>query len=146
MPKAIRAFFEAYRDAFNALNGEAVAALYAQPSGIAQDGQYTPWPDRVQVAENMVALCQLYRDKGFVRAEFEPRHFIDQGDQFAIADVQWHIDWTGAEPPWRFSTTYNLVRTDNGWKVLLCTAYTEAALFRGDADAPGPHDWVSEGP
>jgi hypothetical protein len=32
MPLEIRQFFERYRDAFNALDGEAVATLYAVPS------------------------------------------------------------------------------------------------------------------
>ena len=129
MPHEIREFFESYRDAFNALDGSAVAAFYAEPSGIAQDGVYTHWPQRQPVVENMTALCKLYQDKGFVRADFEPHRFIDQGANYAVADVQWRIDWSGGQEPWRFKTTYNLVRTAQGWKVLLCTAYSEAALF-----------------
>ena len=129
MPHEIRNFFESYRDAFNALDGIAVAAFYAEPSGIAQDGLYTHWPQRQPVVENMTALCKLYEDKGFVRADFEPHQFIDQGANYAVADVQWRIDWIGGQEPWRFKTTYNLVRTEQGWKVLLCTAYSEAALF-----------------
>jgi hypothetical protein len=46
MPREITAFFENYRDAFNALNGSTVAEFYAEPSGIAQDGTYTYWPER----------------------------------------------------------------------------------------------------
>jgi hypothetical protein len=87
MPSEIRAFFENYQDAFNALEGRAVADLYAEPSGIAQGGAYTHWPTRQQVAENMEALCELYEGKGFVRADFEPAQFIDQGAQYAVADV-----------------------------------------------------------
>jgi hypothetical protein len=134
MPHEIRAFFESYRNAFNALNGSAVAEFYAEPSGIAQDGTYTHWPERQPVAENMIALCKLYGDRGFVRANFEPCQFIDQGERYAVADLQWRIDWNGVQEPWCFKTTYNLVRTQQGWKVLLCTAYSEAALHRA-ADA-----------
>jgi len=135
MPSEILKFFEAYRDAFNALDGGAIAMLYAQPSGIAQDGAYTHWPNRVPVQENMKALCQLYRNKGFVRANFELRQFIDQGEQFAVADLQWQIDWNQDQEAWRFRTTYNLVRSSEGWKVLLCTAYTEGALFNVESTA-----------
>jgi hypothetical protein len=131
MPRDIAAFFESYRDAFNALDGNAVAELYAECSGIAQDGAYTHWPDRHAVARNMTALCQLYRDKGFVRADFEPQQFIDQGEKFAVVDLLWRIDWSDRQEPWRFKTTYNLVRTGDDWKVLLCTAYSESALFSG---------------
>jgi ketosteroid isomerase-like protein len=135
MPREIRAFFENYRDAFNALEGRAVADFYAEPSGIAQDGTYTHWPTRQQVAENMDALCKLYEDKGFVRADFEPGQFIDQGAQYAVADVQWRINWNQGQEPWQFKTTYNLVRTAQGWKVLLCTAYSEAALIKAASAA-----------
>lgn len=134
MPSEIRAFFEKYRDAFNALNGNAVASLYAEPSGIAQDAVYTHWASRRDVAENMNALCRLYESKGFVRADFEPGQFIQQGESHAVADVQWRIDWSGDQAPWHFRTSYNLLRTAEGWRVLLCTAYTEA-LFKAASAA-----------
>jgi len=130
MPRELRAFFENYRDAFNALDGHAVAELYAEPSGIAQDAVYTYWSSRQPVAENMAALCKLYKDKGFVHAEFEPDQFIDQGTNHAVADIKWRIDWSGEQEPWRFKTTYNLIRTAQGWRVLLCTAYSEATLHK----------------
>jgi hypothetical protein len=133
MTREIREFFERYRDAFNALDGSAVSELYAEPSGIAQEGTYTHWPQRWQVTENMTALCNLYRDKGFVRADCEPHQFIEQGAGHAIADVEWRIQWGNGQAPWSFKTTYNLVRTPQSWKVLLCTAYSEASLF----NAPG---------
>jgi hypothetical protein len=128
MPREIRAFFESYRDAFNALDGHAVADLYAEPSGIAQGGVYTHWPERGTVAANMTALCGLYKDKGFLRADFEAGQFVDQGETHAVADVLWRIDWDGGQDPWRFRTTYNLVRVSGVWQVLLCTAYSEPAL------------------
>ena len=59
MQAEIRAFFEQYRDAFNALDGAAVAAFYAEPSGIAQDGVYTYWPDRQPVVANMMAIVSF---------------------------------------------------------------------------------------
>lgn len=135
MPRDIIAFFESYRDAFNALDGDAVAALYSEPSGIAQDGLYEHWANRQPIAQNMVALCQLYRERGFMQARFEPRQFIGQGEHFAVADLHWRIDWNTGQEPWEFQTTYNLVRTAQGWKVLLCTAYAESALFKAEGAA-----------
>jgi hypothetical protein len=129
MPRAIRKFFEAYRDAFNRLDGEAVARLYAVPSGIAQDGKYEHWDSFDPIRKNMIALCKLYHDRGYRGASFDVDTFLAQGEDFAVADLRWRIDWDGAEP-WRFNTTYNLLRTDAGWRVLLCTAYSEGKLFR----------------
>jgi ketosteroid isomerase-like protein len=130
MPKDVARFFESYRDAFNSLQGEAIAELYAEPSGIAQGGVYTHWPNRAPVTENMNALCELYRDKGYVKADFEPVAYIEQGEQYAVADLRWRIEWSKGEEAWEFNTTYNLVRTAAGWRVLLCTAYTEDKLFK----------------
>lgn len=130
MPTEIRQFFECYRDAFNSLDGEAVARLYSVPSGIAQDNQYTHWPEFEPIRDNMVALCTLYRERGYAAAEFEPGAFLQQGENYAIADLSWKINWSSGAAPWQFNTTYNLVRTEKGWRVLLCTAYSEAQLHR----------------
>ena len=124
----IRAFFESYRNAFNALDGEAVAKLYAVPSGIASDTGYEHWPAYEPIRDNMVALCKLYKDNGYVQATFEPETFLQQGEQYAMADLRWHIERSGGQLPWEFNTTYNLMRTAQGWRVLLCTAYSEKRL------------------
>ena len=50
------------------------------------------------------------------------------------ADLRWTIEWRDGQP-WRFNTTYNLVRSADGWRVLLCTAYTEARLHRESGNA-----------
>ena len=105
MPHEVRELSESYRDAFNTLDGSAVVAFYAEPSGIAQDGMYAHLPQRQPVVENMTALCELYQDRGFVRAAFEPHQFIDQGANYAVADIQWRIDWDGEQESWRFKTT-----------------------------------------
>ncbi|MDR0777508.1 MAG: nuclear transport factor 2 family protein [Azonexus sp.] len=128
MPTEIRAFFDRYRDAFNALDGEAVAQLYAVPSGIVSAQQYTHWPVFEPIAENMAALCKLYADHGFRSASYEPSAFIQQGEHCAVSDLSWVIERTEGQEPWRFNTTYNLLRTPEGWRVLLCTAYEERRL------------------
>jgi SnoaL-like domain len=128
MPTEIRAFFERYRVAFNALDGEAIAHLYAVPSGIASDTGYEHWATFEQVRENMVALCQQYRENGYVAASFESASCLEQGEYFAVADLRWNIERSNGLEPWQFNTTYNLMRTGEGWRVLLCTAYSERRL------------------
>jgi hypothetical protein len=127
MPAEIRALFERYRLAFDALDGEAVAGMYAVPSGIASDTGYTHWSTAEPIRKNMVALCDLYRENGYVSAEFKPVAFIAQGEQFGVADLEWKIHWREKEPS-RFNTTYNLMRSSRGWRVLLRTAYSEEKL------------------
>jgi ketosteroid isomerase-like protein len=125
MTADVRAFFEQYRDAFNALDGEAIAQRYAVPSGLATDRGYTHWSSLESIRANMTELCRRYRDNGYVSATFEPAAFIAQGANFAIADVKWHIERAAGAEPWQFHTTYNLRRTLAGWRITLATAYEE---------------------
>jgi len=128
MPADIIAFFDRYRDAFNSLDGSAVADLYAVPSAIAQGGEFTYWPAREPIQVNMDELCSVYRERGYAGATYLPVAHVAQGERYAIADLQWRIDWTNGQEPWVFRTTYNLVRTESGWRVLVCTAYSEDKL------------------
>lgn len=128
MTADIREFFEQYSAAFNRLDGEAVARLYAVPSGIASDKGYTHWSSYEPVRNNMVALCEHYRSNGFSSAKFEEASFLAQGENYAVADLSWQIDRADGHAPWQFNTTYNLIRTAEGWRVLLCTAYDEKRL------------------
>ncbi len=131
LPPDIQQFFDAYARAFNALDGEAVARLYALPSAIVDAQNHTHWPTFEPIRDNMVALCRLYRADGFVRTHFEPTAFIAQGERFAVADVRWTIERGGGRAPSVFNTTYNLTRVSGAtgeWRVLLCTAYSEPRL------------------
>ena len=131
----IRDSFETYRRAFNALDGQAVARLYSEPSAIAQGGELTVWPNQVAVAKNMETLCRMYKERGYVEAEFEPVQFLAQGTEYAFADLRWSIKWANGADPWVFNTSYNLVRRLDGWRVVLCTAYTEERLFHAQSAA-----------
>jgi hypothetical protein len=133
LPLEIRAFFDSYRDAFDRLDGDALAAHFAVPSGIVSDGAYVHWLSLKSVRENMRALCKQYADNGYVSARYEPATFLELGDDCAIADIVWTISCTKGREPWRFNTTYNLLRTREGWRVLLCTAYQEKRLDRRGA-------------
>ncbi len=135
MTPDIQAFLDRYRDAFNALDGDAVAALYAEPSGIAQGGRYTPWPDRAAVAANMRALCAMYRERGFVRAAFTTRRSLPLGRHDVVVDLDWRIDWQGGAAPWHFATAYHLMRGNEGWQVRQCIAHEEDRLWQDDAAA-----------
>jgi aminoglycoside 6'-N-acetyltransferase I len=126
----IERFFDRYRSAFDALDGDAVAALYAEPAAIAQSGRVTVWPDRAAVAANMRALCAQYAERGWAGADFGLRELRPQGPDHTFADLRWTLRRTGTAAPWVFGTAYNLVRTGEGWRVALCIAYEEGALAR----------------
>lgn len=72
-----QAFFEAYRDAFNRLDGDAVADLWHTPSAItnteaeAASAKLTLWSDEEPMRANHRAPCDAYRDSGYGHATFE---------------------------------------------------------------------------
>lgn len=54
MPRDVAFFLEQYRDAFDRLDGEAIANLYCVPSGIVSDRGLTPWESREPIIKNIV--------------------------------------------------------------------------------------------
>ncbi len=124
------AFFTRYRDAFNALDGDAVADLWhAAGSGIADShggaGRLTWWPDDAPMRANHRALCTVYRQAGYGRADFAIDQFVPLGADHAFARVQWTITRADGSLLQRFGTGYQLQRTAAGPRVLLCTAFEE---------------------
>ena len=130
LPTELRQFFKRYSEAFNALDANAVAQFYAEPSAIAQGGKVTFWKTRTAVIENMASLCSLYRERGYQLAEWEPSSYFGQGQSHAIVDLRWSIRWQGNAEPWVFHTGYNLTRGPEGWSIILCTAYEESTLHK----------------
>lgn len=121
----IHAFFERYRDAFNALDGEAVAKLFVVPSGIGSETGYTHWPSFEAIRENMVGLCRRYREQGYRRATFVPMAVERPGERSVVVELRWRIERHDGESPWVFNTRYDLTRTLAGWRVRLVTLYDE---------------------
>lgn len=128
VPQDMADWLVEYTAAFNALDGDAVADLYAEPCQIVQGGRVEHWPERAAVAANMRALCAQYREHGYEYAHAEIRHCREFGEMAALLDVHWRIARSGNLPPWEFNTAYHLLKTAAGWKVLLCTAYEETPL------------------
>ena len=124
MPKEIQHFFETYRDAFNRLDGHAVSAHYAIPAMIAHAGGNGVFLDVDALNANNVALCAQYASDGFLRADFEKRSFLPQGNDFCVADLGWKITRKDKAPQC-FNTAYALGRREGAWKVFCVTAYEE---------------------
>ena len=125
------AFFETYRDAFNRLDGEAVADLWCGASGIADsrgpDGtaRLTWWPDDAPMRANHRALCEVYRQADYARADFELQQHHALGAHHAFAHVHWTLRRRDGSLLQQFHTGYQLMRTATGPRVLLAVAHEE---------------------
>ncbi len=126
-----RAFFERYRDAFNQLDGDAVADLWHTPSCItdsdadAGTARVTLWSQDAPKRKNMRALCDVYMLNDYGRAEFAFEHFHALGANHAFVNVHWKLWRKDGSLLQEFHTAYQLLRTARGPRVVLATAYEE---------------------
>ena len=118
-------FFQAYRDAFNSLNGDAVAELWHVPSGITDRRSTVWWTDDAPMRANHHALCDIYRGLNYGRADPRITAFHPLGEDHAFADVHWTLRRQDGSILQQFGTGYHLIRGPQGPQVLLCTAYEE---------------------
>lgn len=124
MPADVQAFFNQYRDAFNRLDGHAVSAHYDRPAMIVHAAGNGVFADEAALDANNVALCAQYEEGGFLRADFEERAFLPQGDSFCVVDLAWKIE-RREQTPQHFNTAYSLAKRLGTWKVAVVTAYEE---------------------
>ena len=166
-PTHLHTFFNHYRDAFNRLDGDAVADLWHSPSGItdtvavesaepdpeSSTGQITLeggtarltwWPQEAAMRANMHALCDVYRAAGFANAQFEWIDCTPMGANHAFVHLRWTLQRADGTLLQQFGTGYQLLRTLTGWRVMLAVAYTENIKQMRDVRPPDgprrPHD------
>ena len=127
--REVQAFFQTYQEAFNRLDGDAVADLWHSQSGIADSrdghGRVTWWADDATMRANQIALCAIYRGNGYDHAEFDIEAHQALGANHAFARLHWTLWRADGSLLQGFQTGYNLIRTAQGPKVLLATAYEE---------------------
>jgi hypothetical protein len=125
----VQAFFETYCQAFNRLDGDAVADLWHTPSGIADAkrgaASLTWWPDEAPMRANHRDLCDVYRRAGYGRASFDLVQVQLLGAHHTTALLDWTIHRNDGTVLQRFGTHYHLMQTAQGPRVLLCTAFEE---------------------
>ncbi len=127
----VQGFFDTYRDAFNRLDGDAVADLWHHSSGIADNhgeggaAHLTWWTDDAPMRANHHALCDIYRHNGYARADFDIEQHQPLGPNHAFTHLHWTLTHADGSVLQQFHTGYQLMRTGTGPKVLLAVAHQE---------------------
>ena len=130
-PRETQAFFESYRDAFNRLDGNAVADLWHGSSGITDSGaagsvaRLTWWNDDAPMRANHIALCAAYRSHHYGRADFTIEQHLALGPNHAFVHLHWTLQRQDGSLLQQFHTGYQLMRTTAGPRVLLAVAHQE---------------------
>ena len=126
-----QSFFERYRAAFNRLDGDAVADLWCERSGIADshgpDGsaRLSWWPEDAPMRANHRALCEVYRHNGYDQADFKITAHQPLGHNHAFAHLLWTLSRADGSVLQQFHTGYQLMRSAHGPQVLLAVAHQE---------------------
>ena len=136
-------FFETYRDAFNRLDGDAVADLWHERSAITSRGvdgvaALAWWSDDAPMRANHRALCDVYRQAGYDHADFAIQQHLPLGADHAFAHLHWQLWRQDGSLLQQFHTGYQLMRTAKGVRVLMVVAHQEELqAMRDGGDASG---------
>lgn len=131
LPPSITDFLSRYRDAFCRLDGVDVAALCDSPLTIISTEGTSVYADASAARANMVALCDVYRQSGFIETTYEVIAHVSQSPDFHWVDVEWciHRAADAPRPTERFRTSYQLGKRAGDWRVCSITAYAEQRFW-----------------
>lgn len=118
-------FFEQYAARYMASDVEAISALYEAPLLAIREGRAIHLPDRTAVREHLAELMTAYRNAGAARADVVELDVAPLGKSGAMATVHWHVLNEAGALRRDFRTTYHLLRTDEGWRILSYTNHDD---------------------
>ena len=79
------------------------------------------------ILANMRGLVAHHREQGYGRAVVADLDVQLASESLAIVSVHWRVFDREDALLWDFRNTYNLVRYDSNWKVLVSTTHESAA-------------------
>ena len=128
LEREIVRYFEGYARAYDAFDAEAIAAHFAIPSHILHaDRGSAGFTTRAALLANMERLNAINREARYGRATFAPPRVCAFAPTLVQATLPWIIHDADGAVLWRFTCTYNLFRSDAGWKIVLCTNHAPDA-------------------
>ncbi len=122
-----------YIDAFCAFDAEAIAAAWAFPATVSQNGRMFLFSDQAAFARNTEKLYGFYQRQGLVRAERRVLEVLSLGPETAamrVTDVM--FDSAGAVLA-QWEAGYTLQRVERDWRAVFAVAdgETESWAARG---------------
>ena len=121
MTDAVEAFIHEYARSYSARDVEGVTGLCLWPFLAIREGAPIHLPDRDAVTDHFKAMIDAYAEAGYARfaaVEIDTRAL---GDRAAFATVRWHALDAGGTVARDTHTTYHLLLTAEGWRMLSYT-------------------------
>ena len=125
--ETVRSFFVRYGAAFEAYDAAAIAACYVVPCLFVRDGQTETAATPAAVAASVNELLDVHRAWDVQTARPRTVAVLEEAPAHALARVDWRLGRRGSRVAWRFSTTYTLVPSADGWRI--AAAVTHDAPF-----------------
>lgn len=118
----IASFYKAYAEAFHARSGAQIAEFYFTPCASMRGDASLHWfQSRAETEKFFQGVADTYYEEGLRRSEAKNLEVVPIGGRSLLATMDWVFfrgDGTLLKQ-WRQS--YNLVRMDGRWRILLST-------------------------
>ena len=118
----ISELLEAYATAFNQVDSAAIADMYHLPClTVRGDGTIHVFNEREQVHKFLGSVARAYYDEGNRDCMFGELTIVPIGGECVLATLKWTLRGDDQAPIRDWRQSYNLIRTEEGWKFLLST-------------------------
>ena len=122
MDDEIRRFFDAYNASFLE-SPEAVAKFYNEPCVTARMGVPNLNPTRQDTINFFGPVLERYRSRGWAYGEILSLEHRALGINSILATVRWAYKNKDGNTLWEWTFSYNLYKSEGGWKILLQTMH-----------------------
>ena len=114
--------FQAYAEGFHAIDGSRIADFFCTPClTMRGDGSIHCFQSRPEIATFFHGVADTYYKEGLRRSEFKNLEVVPVGGRALLATGQWMFYREDGTPLKQWRQSYNLVRVDGTWRILLST-------------------------
>jgi ketosteroid isomerase-like protein len=118
----ITSFYKAYAEAFHARSGPQIADFYCTPCiAMRGDASIHCFQSRPETEKFFQGVADIYYEDGLRRSETKNLEVVPIGERSLLATADWVFYRGDGTQLKRWRQSYNLVRMDGRWQILLST-------------------------
>jgi hypothetical protein len=123
----LRRFLDAYRDAWNHDDVDAILRAYHVPSFTYKDATLHVFPDAESRRDYIAEFIEENRRQGPARWEIVAFAATDLGHNSSLITARWVFRRLDDSVVWEFVDSYHVCRFDGRWEILVRTLHDEAS-------------------
>lgn len=122
----LEAFFTDYNTAFRTIEGRRIAPFYHAPClTLRGDGSFLLLRERQDIENFFQKVADTYKSDGYSDGAFSNFSATPLGGRSALATMDWELRRHDGSPIRQWRQSYNLLRTIEGWKIVLSTFHVD---------------------